>query len=100
MGELTEAVRRMLELKDERIQALEAENQKLKGERRGFQIMARQMMVGIDPGFWKSALQDGKYERASGDVECLVCRLAYYEHPQLPGFPTFHMTCRGEIVKT
>lgn len=76
---------------------------KLKLERRGFQVMARKMMEINDPGFWRSwrsAMAEGKYERAGGDVECQDCRIAYYEHPQLPGFPTFHMICSGEIVKT
>lgn len=86
--------------KDEKIKALEAENQKLKIERRGFQIMARRMMDGVDPGFWQAAMEDGKYERAGGDVECTACRQTYVEHPQLPRFPTFHMLCSGDIVKT
>jgi hypothetical protein len=97
MGDLTDAVRRMLELKDEKIQALEVENRKLKTQRRGFQIMARQMIVWTG---WMAKMNEGKYERAGGDVECEKCRQVYYEHPQLPGFPTFHMLCRGEIVKT
>lgn len=73
---------------------------KLRIEKRGFQIMARQMMQGVDPGFWQAAVADGRYERAGGDVECPTCRLAYVEHPELPRFPTFHMICSGDIVKT
>jgi len=73
---------------------------KLKLERRGFQLMARHMMDGVDPGFWRAAMEDGKYERVGGDAPCPDCRIAYFEHPQLPGFPTFHMICSGDIVKT
>lgn len=73
---------------------------RLKLDRRGFQIMARRMMDGNDPGFWQAAMEDGKYERVGGNAECPDCRIAYYEHPQLPGFPTFHMICSGDIVKT
>lgn len=74
--------------------------QKLKLERRGFQVMAREMFKGIDPGFWQSAMEAGKYDRASGDAECTDCRMVLREHPQLPNLPTFHMLCNGEIVKT
>lgn len=73
---------------------------KLRLERRGFQIMARKMAGCIDPVTLRSTLDDGKYERAGGDVECRHCRLVYVEHPELPGFPTFHLICSGEIVKT
>lgn len=73
---------------------------KLRIEKRGFQIMARNMMQGVYPGFWQAAMADGKYERAGGDVECRTCRLVYVEHPELPGWPTFHMICSGDIVKT
>ena len=73
---------------------------KLKIERRGFQIMARHMVLSHDPGCYRSAIDDGKYERAGGDVECGECRHLYVEHPELPGLPTFHILCCGEIVKT
>jgi hypothetical protein len=73
---------------------------KLRLEKRGFQIMAREMFQGTDPGFWRAAMADGQYERAGGDVECATCRRLYVEHPELPGFPTFHMICSGDIVKT
>jgi hypothetical protein len=73
---------------------------KLKLERRGFQIMARKMMDGNDPGFWRAAMEDGKYERVGGNAPCSDCGVVYYEHPELPGFPTFHMICSGDIVKT
>jgi hypothetical protein len=66
---------------------------------RGFQIMARKM-IEADPGFWTKLMEDGKYERAGGDVECPDCRLTYYEHPEVPGFPTFHIICSGAIYKT
>lgn len=82
------------------VEKLQEEADKLKLEKRGFQLMARQMFQGHDPGFWRAAMEDGKYERAGGDVECETCRLAYLEHPELPGFPTFHMLCSGNIVKT
>lgn len=92
-------VRPTLELKDARIKALEEENQKLKIQRRGFQIMARQM-IACTTSSWMAKMDEGKYERAGGDVECRECRQTYYEHPQLPGLPTFHMICCGDIVKT
>lgn len=72
----------------------------LKLDRRGFQIMARKMLATCQPGFWRAMVEDGKFERAGGDAECVTCRLPFFEHPQLPGYPTFHMTCAGEIVKT
>lgn len=73
---------------------------KLTIQRRGFKIMASQMAMHADPGFWLSAIEEGKYERAGGDVECKLCRQIYMDHPQLPDLPTFHMLCSGEIVKT
>jgi hypothetical protein len=82
-----------------RVIALEAEAGRLRLGRRGFQVMARNMALHADAGFWLSAIEDGKYERAGGDVECELCRQMYIEHPQLEGYPTFHLTCKGEIVK-
>lgn len=82
---------------EERIKALEEENRKLRFQRRGFQIMSRHMMLSTP---WKVAMDEGKYDRAGGDVECQECRQLYMEHPELPGYPTFHMLCCGEIVKT
>ncbi len=82
------------------VKGLQEEADKLKLERRGFQIMAREMFKAIDPGFWRAAIEDGKYERAGGDAECRDCRIVFCEHPQLPGLPTFHMLCNGSIVKT
>lgn len=73
---------------------------RLRAERHGFQIMARMMLLGHDPGFYLSALDEGKYERAGGDVECAACRIPYKEHPELPRLPTFHMLCSGDVVKT
>lgn len=73
---------------------------KLTVARRGFQIMARQMVLCQDPGFYLAAMDEGNYMRAGGDVECAQCRLPYVEHPELPRFPTFHVLCSGEIVKT
>lgn len=73
---------------------------KLNHDRRGFQIMARKMVEVAGRDFWQKAMEDGKYERAGGDVECPACRQLYFEHPQLPGFPTFHLICSGEVVKT
>jgi hypothetical protein len=76
------------------------EIRKIREERRGFQIMARNMMMHANPGFWLAAMEEGKYDRASGEAECSVCRQVYMEHPQLTDLPTFHMLCSGEIVKT
>lgn len=64
---------------------------------RGFQVMARKM---LDQCLWEPMMEEGKYERAGGDVECHTCRLLYCEHPELPKYPTFHMLCSGAIVKT
>lgn len=73
---------------------------RLKLRCRGFQVMAREMFHAIEQAWWLAAIEDGKYERAGGDVECHTCHLLYYEHPELPKYPTFHMLCSGEIVKT
>lgn len=73
---------------------------KLKLRCRGFQVMAREFVNGIEQYSWMAAIEEGKYERAGGDVECHTCHLLYFEHPELPKWPTFHMLCNGEIVKT
>lgn len=73
---------------------------KLARERRGFQLMAGEMFNGNDPGHWMSMMEEGKYERSGGDVECKACGVLYYDHPELPKLPTFHMLCDGRIVKT
>lgn len=99
VGELADNIRRMVELKDERIAVLEAENSKLRIERRGFQIMARRMVISHDPCFRSMVIEEGKYERAGGDVPCPECRHLYVEHPQLAGLPTIHLLCSGAIVK-
>lgn len=70
---------------------------KLKLRCRGFQVMARKM---LDQCLWEPMMEEGKYARAGGDVECPTCRLPYLEHPELPKWPTFLMLCSGEIVKT
>ena len=70
---------------------------KLRLERRGFQIMAREM---LSQCLWRPMMDAGKYERAGGNVECPECLQTYVEHPELPNFPTFHMVCSGEIIKT
>lgn len=82
------------------VEALQAEAGKLIFERRRFQVMAREMFKKIDQNSWKAAIEEGKYERVGGDAECSICRLTYLEHPELPGFPTFHLVCNGKIVKT
>ncbi len=82
------------------VEALQKEADQLKLERRGFQIMAREMFAHADPGFYLSAMEEGRYERTSGEAECSQCRQRHREHPQLPDLPTFHMLCSGEIVKT
>jgi hypothetical protein len=71
-----------------------------KDRARGFQLMARHMFEWADERPWLAAMEDGKYERVGGDVECKVCRQTYFEHPQLPNLPTFHIICGGTIVKT
>lgn len=73
------------------------EVRRLRLEKRGFQVMARKM---LDQCLWQPMMEEGKYERAGGDVECSYCRCTYIEHPELPCFPTFHMLCSGKIVKT
>jgi len=82
------------------IEALQAEADKLKLEKRGFKIMSRKIMEAASLGLGKLAIDEGKYERAGGDAECRYCRLPYLEHPELDGFPTFHLICSGEVVKT
>lgn len=76
------------------------ERDKLKLERRGFQLMARRMVDIVASGVLTTDLEAGRYERVSGEVECSECRLLYREHPQIPKMPTFHITCLGKIVKT
>jgi len=73
---------------------------KLKVERRGFQLMACRMIDIVAHSSLIDDLEAGKYERASGEVECSECRLLYRQHPQIPKMPTFHITCLGKIVKT
>lgn len=82
------------------VEALQAEADKLKLEKRGFQIMSRKIMEATELGLWRLAIPDGNYERVGGDVECRYCRHPYFEHPELPGFPTFHLVCSGDVVKT
>lgn len=73
---------------------------RLRVERRGFQIMATKMFGLTGAALWRDKMEEGKYERAGANVECGSCRRLYVEHPELPGLPTFHMLCSGEIVKT
>lgn len=82
------------------VKALQEEADKLKLERRGFQLMARRMVDIVSSGSLTTDLETGRYERVSGEVECSECRLLYREHPQIPKMPTFHITCLGKIVKT
>lgn len=81
-----------------RVIALQEEADKLKSERRGFQIMARKLATWSSQ-HWEMLMDDGKYERCGTDAECSECRQTYIEHPQLEGFPTFHIICTGKIVK-
>jgi hypothetical protein len=81
-----------------RVIDLQADVDRLKLERRGFQIMARKLAT-YSSQHWEWLMDDGKYERCAGDAECSECRHVYLEHPQLEGFPTFHVTCNGKIVK-
>lgn len=74
-------------------------NRRLTRERLGLQIMARKMLL-IDPKGVGFAMGEGQYERAGGEVECQDCRRLYLEHPEITGYPTFHVLCSGEIVKT
>lgn len=80
------------------VTALQAEADRLKLERRGFQVMARKLATWSSQ-HWEMLMDDGKYERCGTDAECSECRQTYIEHPQLEGFPTFHITCNGKIVK-
>ena len=82
------------------VDALQKEVDELKLQRRGFQIMSRKIVDVAGQVLWRSAIQDGDYERVGGDAECQDCRLPYLEHPQIPGLPTFHLTCGGKVVKT
>jgi hypothetical protein len=81
------------------IEGLQTEADKLKLEKRGFQIMTRKVADAMAAPL-KQLVLDGKYERAGGDVECEICRLKYFEHPQVPDLPTFHLICSGSVVKT
>jgi hypothetical protein len=73
---------------------------KLKLARRGFQIMAGTIFKEMVPrDFQTVAIRDGQYERAGGDAECPVCRLPLVEHPEIPGFLTFHIVCDHRTVK-
>lgn len=74
--------------------------ERLEKERRGFQIMARTIFKEMVPReFQTVAISEGQYERAGGDAECPVCRLPLIEHPEIPGFPTFHVICDHRTVK-
>jgi hypothetical protein len=68
-------------------------------KKRGFQIMARRMAEGVGLYDLLGMIGKGSYERAGGDVDCATCRLPYVEHPEIPGFPTFHVLCNHSIVK-
>lgn len=81
------------------VEALQAEADNLKLEKRSFQIMSRKMAdVAADAA--KEMLADGEYERVGGDAECETCRIKFADHPQILGFPTFHLICSGKVVKT
>ena len=84
----------------ETISKLNLEISKLSRERRGFQVMARHMVMVVSSGALLSDLENGKYERVSGEVECQDCRHLYLEHPHIPKMPTFHILCNGKIVKS
>lgn len=45
--------------------------------------------------------KDNLYDamRCDGAVECLDCRLPYRDHPEIEGFPTFHIRCDGKVLK-
>jgi len=73
---------------------------RLKLERRGFQIMARNMFGMTPASSWQEKMDQGRYWRASGEAQCQICRQFYALHPELPGLPTLHLLCSGEIVKT
>jgi len=72
---------------------------KLRGERRGFRIMVKKMYEMVPREFQTIAISEGKYERAGGDAECQVCKIKLSEHPEVPGFPTFHQICDHSVVK-
>lgn len=99
-GECLENTRAELKQAQEALDADLAQISKLRAERRGFQIMARGMFGLAKAALWRDQMEEGKYERAGGNVDCVSCRRLYVEHPELPGLPTFHMLCSGKIVKT
>lgn len=82
------------------VEGLQQDVDKLRRERRGFQLMARAMCEGVDPAWWTSLMEEGRYERAAGNAECARCGIVFLDHPEVPGFPTFHMLCDHTIVKT
>jgi hypothetical protein len=72
---------------------------KLKLERRGFQVMIRHIFELVPREYQTVAIGEGRYERCGGGAECQKCRLPLIEHPEIPGFPTFHVTCDHRTVK-
>ena len=82
------------------VEGLQKEADDLKIEKRGFQIMSRKIAEISAPGVFESAIENGNYDRVGGDVQCETCRRPYFEHPQIDRFPTFHLICRGKVVKT
>lgn len=42
----------------------------------------------------------GDFGRAGGDVDCEVCGLKYFDHPEIDEkCPTLVLLCRGDVVK-
>lgn len=71
------------------------EVQVLKERIHRFRRMAREMASRIT--VTEDAILDCM--RAGGDALCKVCGLEYLEHPQIPGYPTFHLACTGKVMK-
>ena len=65
---------------------------------RGFRIMIQKLMK-HDSSHWEYNMDAGRYERASGMVDCEGCGQFYLDHPQIEDYPTFHALCDGRIVK-
>jgi hypothetical protein len=40
-----------------------------------------------------------EFQRVGGDVICEICQEKIYDHPEIEGYPTFIVDCRGRLVK-
>lgn len=66
---------------------------------RRYKRMAREIARSL--GMWFTLEEALAMERYSGEAECQVCGLKYYDHPELIDGPAngLHVTCRGKLVK-